>query len=69
MNVELNETVETLIKKQISDDRQIGLQVCAYQHGKKIVDTWAGTMGPNDDRQVKQDARAVDLRILSNVHS
>jgi len=45
MNVELNEKVEALIKKQISDDRQIGLQVCAYQYGKKIVDTLAETMG------------------------
>ncbi len=24
--------------------------------GKKIVDTWAGTMGPNDDRPVKSDS-------------
>ena len=53
MNVELNEKVENLIKKQISDGRQIGVQACAYQYGKKIVDTWSGTMGPSDDRPVR----------------
>jgi CubicO group peptidase (beta-lactamase class C family) len=56
MIYELNEKVEKLIKKQISDGRQIGVQVCAYQYGKKIVDTWAGTMGPGDNRPVKQDS-------------
>jgi len=55
MNVELNEKVETLIKKQISKGQQIGAQVSAYQNGKKIIDTWAGTMGPNDPQPVKKD--------------
>jgi CubicO group peptidase (beta-lactamase class C family) len=56
MNVELNEKVEALIKKQISDTRQFGVQVCAYQYGEKIVDTYAGTMGPNDKRPVQNDS-------------
>jgi len=52
----LNDEVKSLIESQISDGRQIGVQVCAYQYGEKIVDTWAGTMGPNDHRPVKQDS-------------
>jgi CubicO group peptidase (beta-lactamase class C family) len=55
MNVEVNEKVENLIEKQVSNGHQIGIQVCSYQHGTKIVDTWAGIMGPNDPRPVKQD--------------
>jgi len=53
---ELNEKVEKLINKQISDGRQIGVQVCAYHYGEKIVDTWAGSMGPDSDRPVQADS-------------
>lgn len=53
---ELNQKVRKLVQKQISDRRQIGVQVCAYQYGKKIVDTWAGTMGPEDNRPVQPDS-------------
>jgi len=56
MNPELNEKVKNLIETQISNRRQIGIQVCAYQYGDKIVDLWAGTMGPNDHRPVKNDS-------------
>ena len=56
MNPDLNEKVETLIKKQVSEGRQIGIQVCAYQHGRKIVDTWAGNMGPDDPRPIQPDS-------------
>ena len=52
----LNDDVKSLIDSQISDGSQIGVQVCAYQYGDKIVDTWAGTMGPRDDRPVKRDS-------------
>ena len=52
----LNDEVKSLIESQISDGRQIGVQVCAYQYGEKIVDTWAGTMGPNDKRPVQRDS-------------
>ena len=53
---ELNKRVQALINKQISEGSQIGVQVCAYHYGEKIVDTWAGTMGPDDPRPVKQDS-------------
>jgi CubicO group peptidase (beta-lactamase class C family) len=52
----LNDEVRSIIDSQISDGRQIGVQVCAFQYGNKIVDTWAGTMGPNDDRPVQGDS-------------
>ena len=51
----LNDDVKSLLENQISNDRQIGVQVCAYQYGEKIVDSWAGTMGPNDPRPVLRD--------------
>ncbi len=35
MNIELNEKVANLIKKQILEGRQIGVQVSAYQYGEK----------------------------------
>jgi len=56
MNFQLNEQVENLINKQISKGTQIGIQVSAYQYGEQIVNTWAGTMGPDDPRSVKQDS-------------
>jgi CubicO group peptidase (beta-lactamase class C family) len=52
----LNDDVKSLIETQVSDGRQIGLQVCAYQYGEKIIDICAGTMGPSDPRPVKQDS-------------
>ena len=48
----VNDKVSEFIEKQVNDGRQIGVQVCAYQDGVKIVDTWAGTMGPDDTRPV-----------------
>ena len=56
MNPDLNEKVENIIKKQVAEGRQIGVQVCAYQHGRRIVDTWAGKMGPNDLRPIQPDS-------------
>jgi len=56
MNVELNDKVESLVRNQITKGRQIGIQVCAYQYGEKIMDTWAGTMGPNDSRLIQKDS-------------
>jgi CubicO group peptidase (beta-lactamase class C family) len=56
MNAALNQKVKRLIEKQISKRRQIGVQVSSYQYGEKIVDTWAGEMGPNDPRPVQRDS-------------
>jgi CubicO group peptidase (beta-lactamase class C family) len=56
VNQALNENVKKLIQNQISNRRQYGVQVSAFQYGEKIVDTWAGTMGPNDPRPVQHDS-------------
>jgi CubicO group peptidase (beta-lactamase class C family) len=53
---DVNEKVSELIKNQVKDGRQIGVQVCAYQYGKKIVDAWAGKMGPDDPRPIQADS-------------
>ena len=52
----LNDKVHDLLLKQIADGRQLGTQVCAYQHGEVIVDTWAGAMGAHDPRPVQADS-------------
>lgn len=51
----LNAKVHDLINKQIAEGQQLGVQVCAYRNGELIVDTWAGTYGPDDDRKVQAD--------------
>ena len=51
----VNARVADLVKRQIQDERQLGVQVCAYNDGEVIVDTWAGTVGPGDDREVGSD--------------
>ncbi|MBN9494695.1 beta-lactamase family protein [bacterium] len=51
----LNARVEELIRRQVSEGNQIGVQVCAYQNGEMVVDAWAGEMGPGDHRMVEAD--------------
>jgi CubicO group peptidase (beta-lactamase class C family) len=51
----LTAKVFELVERQIADGRQIGVQVCAYQHGERIIDLWAGSMGPDDARPVQAD--------------
>ncbi len=55
MDERLNEKVHALLLDQIARGSQLGTQVCAYLGGEKIVDTWAGQMGPNDPRPVGPD--------------
>lgn len=52
---ELNDLVLQLLNQQIAAGSQLGTQVCAYRNGQKIVDAWAGTMGPEDGRPVQAD--------------
>lgn len=52
----VNQRITDLIKKQVEEGRQIGVQVCAYHDGKVVVDTEAGTMGPGDDRPIQKDS-------------
>lgn len=52
----LNAKVRDLVERQIAEGQQLGVQVCAYRYGEPIVDVWAGTMGPNDDRPVQPDS-------------
>lgn len=51
----LTTKVRELLDRQIAEGRQVGVQVCAYRNGRRIVDTWAGTMGPDDPRPVAAD--------------
>ncbi len=51
----VNDRITKQIEQQVAEGRQLGVQVCAYRHGERIVDTWAGTVGPGDDRPVGPD--------------
>ena len=51
----VNAKVQDLIERQIAEGRQLGVQVCAYKDGERIVDAWAGVMGPHDPRPVGPD--------------
>ena len=51
----INAKVHDLIQAQIAAGEQLGVQVAAYRDGQLIVDTWAGTMGPEDARPVQAD--------------
>jgi CubicO group peptidase (beta-lactamase class C family) len=48
-------SVQALIDRQVAERRQIGVQVCAYQDGRCVVDVCAGRMGPDDPRPVTAD--------------
>ena len=51
-----NRAVQELLDAQIEAGRQIGVQVAAYLHGEPIIDVVAGTLGPHDDRPVRNDS-------------
>ncbi len=51
-----NAAVQSLIERQVEDDRQIGVQVCAFKDGQRVIDAWAGHMGPEDSRPVQADS-------------
>ncbi len=55
VNEALNEKVHALLLEQIARGTQLGTQVCVYLGGEKVVDTWAGQMGPRDPRPVGPD--------------
>jgi len=41
------------VQRQIAAGEQIGVQVCAYRHGEKVVDVCAGSMAAEDPRPVQ----------------
>lgn len=51
----LNAKVQQLIERQVEQGTQLGVQVCAYRYGERIVDSWAGRIGPDDPRPVGAD--------------
>jgi CubicO group peptidase (beta-lactamase class C family) len=53
---DVNAQVQRLLEQQVEDGRQLGVQVCAYHQGERVVDAWAGTMGPDDPRPVRADS-------------
>ena len=56
MNTTLNAKIQRLLEGAIADGRHRGLQAAAYKDGELIVDAWAGTLGPDDDRPVQADS-------------
>ena len=56
MDRTLNTKVQQLLEGAVADGRHLGLQAAAYKDGALIVDAWAGTMGPGDDRPVNHDS-------------
>jgi CubicO group peptidase (beta-lactamase class C family) len=56
VSTELNDEVQALLQRQVDEGSQIGVQVCAYRHGRRIVHAWAGRMGPHDVRPVTPDS-------------
>lgn len=54
--VDANAAVRELVEGQIAEGRQIGVQVCAYVHGEKVIDVVAGNRGPDDARPVEPDS-------------
>ncbi len=51
----IDKRIGDLIRTQVAEGRQIGIQVCVYHDGKKVVDDCAGQMGPDDQRPVQPD--------------
>jgi CubicO group peptidase (beta-lactamase class C family) len=62
-----NRAVQTLIERQVSEGRQVGVQVCAYKDGKTVVDAWAGVMGPNDPRPIQPDSLVLSFSVTKGV--
>ena len=48
--------IRGLIRQQVAEGRQIGVQVCAYHNGRVVVEECAGTLGPEDPRPVQNDS-------------
>ena len=61
--------VGELIRQQVTEGRQIGVQVCAYQDGKVVVDDCAGAMGPGDSRPVQPDSLFCSFSTTKGVSS
>jgi CubicO group peptidase (beta-lactamase class C family) len=63
----VNARVTDLIHRQVEAGHQLGVQVCAYQHGAVVVDTWAGRMGPDDARPVREDSLFLSMATTKSV--
>ena len=50
---DVNDKASELKEKQVTDERQIWVRVCAYQDGEEIVDTWTGAMGHDGPRRAR----------------
>lgn len=67
MGEDLNNKVQALIHQQIANERQIGVQVCAYKDGDIIVETYGGNMGPNDNRPIQADSLFLSFSVTKGV--
>ena len=52
----IQKRIGEMIRQQVAEGRQIGVQVCVYHEGKVVVDDVAGQMGPEDTRPVQPDS-------------
>ena len=62
-----NTAIQQLLERQVAEGRQVGVQVCAYQNGKPVIDAWAGTMGPDDQRPVRPDSLFLSFSVTKGV--
>ncbi|MEZ4493518.1 MAG: serine hydrolase domain-containing protein [Dehalococcoidia bacterium] len=65
----LNSQVKALADSFVESGRQIGIQVCVYGHGEKIVETVAGQMGPEDPRPMQPDTLINAFSVTKGVAS
>lgn len=63
----VNARITDLINKQVEEGRQIGVQVTAYHDGKVVVDTVAGTMGPDDTRPMQKDTLVLAYSLTKGI--
>jgi CubicO group peptidase (beta-lactamase class C family) len=56
MESAVSANVQQLIERQVAARQQIGVQVCAYKDGQRVVETCAGRMGLEDPRPVQPDS-------------
>jgi CubicO group peptidase (beta-lactamase class C family) len=63
----INARITDLINKQVEAGRQIGVQVTAYHNGEVVVDTVAGTMGPDDKRPMQKDTLVLAYSLTKGI--
>lgn len=63
----VNQAVQALIDRQVSEGRQLGVQVCVYRDGKPVVDAWSGALGPGDSRPIAPESLVLSFSVTKGV--